>query len=188
MGLLYLLSFTPFLNLQKHNPANNQQQISPLRKNTFLFFRVFKKTTEKTKNPGEHGDVAGWCQENFRFPGLHGEGTSRKGLTRLKDGGGKIRNSMALMENFGGIQTWHKNGEWIAFLVNTWNIKIYIPRTQMTHILEDLTHKMEGQPSKKEVKLVPGIHDIRDICSFFKGDPLFSVFSNRFQGVWPQEP
>ena len=24
--------------------------------------------------------------------------------------------------------------------------RIAIPRTQMTHILEDLTHKMEGQP------------------------------------------
>ena len=28
---------------------------------------------------------------------------------------------------------------------------ISIPRTQMTHILEDLTHKMDGQPPKKEV-------------------------------------
>ena len=26
---------------------------------------------------------------------------------------------------------------------------IFIPKTQMTHILEDLTHKMEGQPPKK---------------------------------------
>ena len=26
---------------------------------------------------------------------------------------------------------------------------IYLPRTQMTHILEDYTHKMEGQPPKK---------------------------------------
>ena len=30
----------------------------------------------------------------------------------------------------------------------------------MTHIVEDLTHKMEGQPSKKEATLVPGIHVI----------------------------
>ena len=28
-------------------------------------------------------------------------------------------------------------------------IYIYIPRTRMTHILEELTHKMEGQPPKK---------------------------------------
>ena len=29
-------------------------------------------------------------------------------------------------------------------------------RTQMTHILEDLTHKMEGEPPKKEVIRVLG--------------------------------
>ena len=29
--------------------------------------------------------------------------------------------------------------------------RISIPRTQMTHILEDLTHRMDGQPPKKEV-------------------------------------
>ena len=28
----------------------------------------------------------------------------------------------------------------------------------MTHILEDLTHKMEGQPPKKEVSWVGGIY------------------------------
>ena len=28
----------------------------------------------------------------------------------------------------------------------------------MTHILEDLTHKMEGQPPKKDVIWVLGIH------------------------------
>ncbi len=33
----------------------------------------------------------------------------------------------------------------------------HIPRTQMTHILEDLTHKMEGQPPKKQVSWVIGI-------------------------------
>jgi len=27
----------------------------------------------------------------------------------------------------------------------------WIPKSQMTHILEDLIHKMEGQPSKKQV-------------------------------------
>ena len=27
--------------------------------------------------------------------------------------------------------------------------KKYVPRTQMTHILEDLTHKMESQPPKR---------------------------------------
>ena len=35
---------------------------------------------------------------------------------------------------------------------------IYIPRTQMTHILEDSTHKIEGQPPKKEVSWGLGIH------------------------------
>ena len=47
VGLLYLLSFTPFLNLQKHNPANNQQQISPLRKSTFLYFGFSRKQRKK---------------------------------------------------------------------------------------------------------------------------------------------
>ena len=28
-------------------------------------------------------------------------------------------------------------------------IYIYIPRTQITHVLEDLTRKMEGQPPTK---------------------------------------
>ena len=28
---------------------------------------------------------------------------------------------------------------------------VYVPRTHMTHILEDLTHKKEGQPLKIEV-------------------------------------
>ena len=32
-----------------------------------------------------------------------------------------------------------------------------IPRTQMTHILEDLIHKIEGQPSKKGISWVQGI-------------------------------
>ncbi len=31
-----------------------------------------------------------------------------------------------------------------------------IPRTQMTHILKDSTHKMEGQPPKKEISWVLG--------------------------------
>ena len=31
-----------------------------------------------------------------------------------------------------------------------------MPRTQMTHILEGLTHKMEGEPPKKEVIRVLG--------------------------------
>ena len=33
----------------------------------------------------------------------------------------------------------------------------WIPKSQMTHILEDLIHKMEGQPSNKQVKWVLGI-------------------------------
>ena len=33
-----------------------------------------------------------------------------------------------------------------------------VPRTQMTHILEDSTHKIEGQPPKKEVSWGLGIH------------------------------
>ena len=38
-------------------------------------------------------------------------------------------------------------------------IYIYIPRTQMTHILKALTHKMEGQPpEKKEVRWVPYVY------------------------------
>ena len=32
------------------------------------------------------------------------------------------------------------------------------PRIQMTHILEDLTHKMKGQPHKKKVSWVLSIH------------------------------
>ena len=42
------------------------------------------------------------------------------------------------------------------------------PRTQMTHVLEDLTHKMEGHPPKKEVSWVLGIntHDIEYLYSF----------------------
>ena len=35
---------------------------------------------------------------------------------------------------------------------------IYTYRIQMTHILEDLTDKMKGQPHKKEVSWVLGIH------------------------------
>ena len=34
---------------------------------------------------------------------------------------------------------------------------MYIPRTQMTNILKDLTHKMQGQTHKKEVSWVLGI-------------------------------
>ena len=33
----------------------------------------------------------------------------------------------------------------------------YIPRTQMTHILEDLTHKMEGQPPQTICISINGI-------------------------------
>ena len=33
-----------------------------------------------------------------------------------------------------------------------------IPRTRMTHILEDSTHKIEGQPPKKGVSWVLGIY------------------------------
>lgn len=55
MELLYLLSFTPFLNLQKHNLANNQQQISPLWKTPF-YFSGFKKTTGK-KNIQENTEM-----------------------------------------------------------------------------------------------------------------------------------
>ena len=36
-------------------------------------------------------------------------------------------------------------------------IYIYLPRTQMTHIFEDLTHRMEGHPFKKEVSWGLGI-------------------------------
>ena len=36
--------------------------------------------------------------------------------------------------------------------------EIRVPRTQMTHILEDLTHKMEGQPPKKQVSWVLGLY------------------------------
>ena len=41
--------------------------------------------------------------------------------------------------------------------MNEIQLYIYVPRTQMTHILEDLTHNMEGQPSIKEVSWVLGI-------------------------------
>lgn len=34
---------------------------------------------------------------------------------------------------------------------------LYVPRTQMTHMLEDLTLKMEGQLSKIQVSWVLGI-------------------------------
>ena len=37
---------------------------------------------------------------------------------------------------------------------------IYVRRTQMTHVLEDLTHEMEGQPPKKEVIWVLGTYII----------------------------
>ena len=38
------------------------------------------------------------------------------------------------------------------------NGHLYIPRTQMSHILEDFTHKMEGQPPKKDVMWVLGLY------------------------------
>ena len=38
------------------------------------------------------------------------------------------------------------------------SLYIYIPRTQMTHTLKDLTHEMEGQPPQKEVSWVQGIN------------------------------
>ncbi len=39
-----------------------------------------------------------------------------------------------------------------------WFYYILVPRTQMTHILEDSAHKIEGQLPKKEVIWVPGIY------------------------------
>ena len=43
---------------------------------------------------------------------------------------------------------------------------IYISRTQMTHILEDLPHKMEGQPLKKKGQLGSGYSIYRCICIY----------------------
>lgn len=39
-----------------------------------------------------------------------------------------------------------------------WSYYIHVPRTQMTHILEDLTRKMEGQPLKREGSWALGVY------------------------------
>ena len=44
------------------------------------------------------------------------------------------------------------------YLNNNRCIQYCLPKPQMTHILEDLTYKMEGQPPKKWVGWVPGIY------------------------------
>lgn len=44
----------------------------------------------------------------------------------------------------------------IQWSINVY-ICIYVPRTQMTHMLEDLTLKMEGQLPKIQVSWVLGI-------------------------------
>ena len=43
----------------------------------------------------------------------------------------------------------------------------------MTHILEDWTHKMEGQPPKKEVIWVLGIHPNSQILHLQENFPSF---------------
>ena len=55
-------------------------------------------------------------------------------------------------------------------------IYMYIPRTQIIHILEDLTHKMEGQPPKKEVKWVLGIYVVLKIEVFYTLPKSWLVF------------
>ena len=52
---------------------------------------------------------------------------------------------------------WGFGYRYTCIYIYTHNIYL-LPRTQMTHILEDSTHKMEGQPPEKEVKWVLGIY------------------------------
>ena len=70
-----------------------------------------------------------------------------------------------------------RKGETRSIHVNNWlarNVRnegsfipiITIPRTQMTHILEDLTHKIEGEPPKKWVGWVPGIYSLASFPQF----------------------
>ena len=66
---------------------------------------------------------------------------------------------------------------------------MYIPRTQMTHILVHLTHKMEGQPPKIKDKQVPGIYIYMGVSKnrgvspqIINSNRLFPYFHHPFWG------
>ena len=54
-------------------------------------------------------------------------------------------------------------------------IYITLPGTQVTHILEDLDHKMEGQPPKNITRVHPiAIHGFFVLCLNLPGAPMWN--------------
>ena len=90
----------------------------------------------------------------------------------MKDaGGGESPNSMApwkILEEF-KPDTKMENG--FAFLVNTWNIKIYIGLS--IHCVFKFLVRRKVRHGRI----------IYDVCRFFKVTPFLAVLSNLFQGV-----